>query len=66
MMDVDLELIGYHFKEFIFDLTHVFARCELSAVRDTKNMRIYCDGGVTKSRVQNDVGCLGPNTWQSF
>ena len=45
-------------QQFLLHLQHVFSRSQTGAVRDPEDVGIYCNGRLSKSGVQNNVGRL--------
>ena len=65
-MRILLELGRYHFLQFVFDRTNIFARCQPGAIGDTKDVRIHRNGRMAKRRIEYDIRCLAADTRQRF
>ncbi|VXA85183.1 hypothetical protein AERO8C_20333 [Aeromonas veronii] len=66
VVNIQLELGGHHFKQFLLHLIHVLAYRKASAVRYPEDMGIDGDGGPAKGGVEYHVGGLAADAGQGF
>ena len=56
----------HHLVQLFLDLERCFARREAGPVADAKDMRVNRYGGLSKSCVEDNIGCLASNARQGF
>jgi hypothetical protein len=54
------------FEELLLDFQHVFSRGKAGAIRYPEDMGVDCHGGLSKRRIQNNIGCFAAYSWQGF
>ncbi len=66
VVDIQLELGGYHFEQLLLHLIHILAYRKAGAVRYPENMGIDGDGGPAKGGIEHHVGGLAADAGQGF
>jgi hypothetical protein len=54
------------FEELLLDFQHVFSRGKAGAIRNSEDMGVDRHGGLSKRRIQNNIGCFATYSWQGF
>ena len=66
VMGVELEFVGYEFKQFMLNFEHILAGRNGGAIGNAEYMRIHRDGGVSESSIQHHIGGLATHAGQCF